>query len=397
MSNSTVELYYDPFDHTIDDDPYPVWKRMRAEAPLYFNDKYNFYALSRYDDVAPALHDWQTYRSGRGTTADVLFSGIDIPPGILLWEDPPLHDLHRRLLSRVFTPRRMLAVEGLVRDLCSRALDPLRDLDGFDFVADLGAIMPMRTIGYLLGIPEEGQQQIRERNDKSITVESGGSLLSATTLEESIGQFADYIEWRATHPSDDLMTELLNAHVEEPDGTMRPLDRGEVIAYTAMIAGAGGETTARLIGFMGELLGENPDQRRELVADPSLIPSAVEETLRYEPPSPVQARYVAQDTELYGQTVTEGSYMLLLNASANRDETHFSDPDRYRHPPQGRTFELRAGFAFLPRLVAGTAGSAGRVRGGVQAVDRLGRRLRERQQGADFQRAGLGPAAGQDR
>jgi cytochrome P450 len=258
-----------------------------------------------------------------------LFSGIDIPPGILLWEDPPLHDLHRRLLSRVFTPRRMLAVEGLVRDLCSRALDPLRDLDGFDFVADLGAIMPMRTIGYLLGIPEEGQQQIRERNDKSITVESGGTLLTATTLEESIGQFADYIDWRATHPSDDLMTELLNAHVEEPDGTMRPLDRGEVIAYTAMIAGAGGETTARLIGFMGELLGENPDQRRELVADPSLIPSAVEETLRYEPPSPVQGRYVAQDTELYGQTVTEGSHMLLLNASANRDEKHFTDPDRY--------------------------------------------------------------------
>jgi cytochrome P450 len=110
---------------------------------------------------------------------------------------------------------------------------------------------------------------------------------------------------------------------------MRPLDRGEVIAYTAMIAGAGGETTARLIGFMGELLGKNPDQRRELVADPSLIPSAVEETLRYEPPSPVQGRYVAQDTELYGQTVTEGSYMLLLNASANRDEKHFPDPDRY--------------------------------------------------------------------
>src|SRR6202000_1609161 len=250
-NNATAELYYDPFDHAIDDDPYPVWRRMRAEAPLYFNDKYNFYALSRYDDVAQALPDWQKYRSGRGTTADVLFSGIDIPPGILLWEDPPLHDLHRRLLSRVFTPRRMLAVEGLVRDLCSRALDPLRGLDGFDFVADLGAIMPMRTIGYLLGIPEEGQQQIRERNDKSISVESGGTLLSATTLEDSIGQFAEYIEWRATHPSDDLMTELLNAQVEEPDGTMRPLDRGEVIAYTAMIAGAGGERTARLLGVMG--------------------------------------------------------------------------------------------------------------------------------------------------
>ncbi len=90
------------------------------------------------------------------------------------------------------------------------------------------------------------------------------------------------------------MTELLNAEVEEPDGTRRRLERNEVLAYTAMIAGAGNETTARLIGFMGELLGEHPDQRRELAEDPSLIPSAVEETLRYEPPSPVQARYVAQ-------------------------------------------------------------------------------------------------------
>ena len=141
--------------------------------------------------------------------------------------------------------------------------------------------------------------------------------------------FAEYIEWRSTHPSDDLMTELLNAEVEEPDGTRRPLERTEVLAYTAMIAGAGNETTARLIGFMGQLLGEHPDQRHELVADPSLIPSAVEETLRYEPPSPVQARYVARDVELYGQTVAEGSYMLLLNGSANRDESRFDDPDRY--------------------------------------------------------------------
>lgn len=328
-SNSTVELYYDPFDHKIDDDPYPVWKRMRAEAPLYFNDKYNFYALSRYDDVAAGLHDWQTYRSGHGTTADILFSGVEIPPGILLFEDPPLHDLHRRLLSRVFTPRRMLAVEDLVRDLCCRALDPLRDRDGFDFVADLGAVMPMRTIGYLLGIPEEGQQAIRDRNDKNITIGSDGAAFDPEKFEDTIALFADYIDWRATHPSDDLMTDLLNAQVEEQDGSLRHLDRNEVLSYTAMIAGAGNETTARLIGFMGELLANHPDQRRELAADASLIPSAVEEALRYEPPSPVQARYVAQDAELYGHTVVAGSYMLLLNASANRDERRFTDPDRF--------------------------------------------------------------------
>ena len=360
MANPTKDLYYDPFDFAIDDDPYPVWQRMRAEAPLYFNDKYNFYALSRYDDVAQALPDWQTYRSGHGTTADILFSGIEIPPGILLFEDPPLHDLHRRLLSRVFTPRRTLAVEDLVRDLCCRALDPLRDLDGFDFVVDLGAVMPMRTIGFLLGIPEEGQQLIRDRNDKSITVDPEGGAFSADRIEDAIGLFAEYIEWRATHPSDDLMTELLNAQVEEPDGSLRPLERTEVLAYTAMIAGAGNETTARLIGFMGQLLGEHPDQRRELVADPSLISSAVEETLRYEPPSPVQARYVARDTEHYGHTVTEGSYMLLINASANRDEAHFDQPDRYDIHRKGGHLSFGQGLHFclgsaLARLEARVA------------------------------------------
>lgn len=348
-SGPTVEVYYDPFDFAIDDDPYSVWKRMRAEAPLYFNEKYDFYALSRYDDVARALPDWQTYRSGRGTTADILFSGIEVPPGILLFEDPPLHDLHRRLLSRVFTPRRMLAVEELVREFCSRALDPLRDGDGFDFVVDLGAIMPMRTIGYLLGIPEEGQQQIRDRNDKSITVSSRHGEdgdLSQTIIGESIAMFAEYIEWRATHPSDDLMTELLNAEIEEQDGTRRRLERTEVLAYTAMIAGAGNETTARLIGFMGQLLGDHPHQRRELVADPSLIPSAVEETLRYEPPSPVQARYVASHVEHYGHTVSEGSYMLLLNGSANRDETRFAEPDRYDIHRKGGHLSFGQGLHF---------------------------------------------------
>lgn len=324
-----MEVYYDPYDHAIDDDPYPVWRRMRSEAPLYYNDKYNFYALSRYGDVVAALPDWQTYRSGHGTTADILFSGIEVPPGILLFEDPPLHDLHRRLLSRVFTPRRMLAVEDMVREYCCSALDPLQDADGFDFVTDLGAFMPMRTIGYLLGIPEEGQQQIRDINDRNITVGNEAGDISPTIFAETIGMFAEYIEWRATHPSDDLMTDLLNAEVEEADGTRRPLERTEVLAYTAMVAGAGNETTARLIGFMGQLLGEHPDQRHELVADPALIPGAVEETLRYEAPSPVQARYVARDVELYGRTVTEGSYMLLLNGSANRDDAHFPDPDRF--------------------------------------------------------------------
>lgn len=359
-TQQAVELYYDPFDNDIDDDPYPIWKRMRSEAPLYYNEKYNFYALSRWDDVARELPNWQAYRSGRGTTADILFSGIEVPPGILLFEDPPLHDLHRRLLSKVFTPRRMLAVEDLVRDFCAKALDPLRGQDGLDFVADLGAFMPMRTIGYLLGIPEEGQEQIRAGTDKNIALSDDTTDVSATVFADALAMFAEYIEWRSTHPSDDLMTELLNAEIDEPDGTRRKLERTEVLAYTAMIAGAGGETTARLIGFMGQLLGEHPDQRRELVADPGLIAKAVEETLRFEPPSPVQARYVAQDVEHYGQAVPEGSYMLLLNGSANRDESKFTDPDRFDIHRTGGHLSFGQGLHFclgsaLARLEARVA------------------------------------------
>jgi cytochrome P450 len=362
MPDTEVELYYDPYDSDIDDNPYPVWKRMREEAPLYYNEKYNFFALSRYEDVARELHNWQTYRSGRGTTADILFNNIEVPPGILLFEDPPLHDLHRKLLSKVFTPRRMLAVESLVREFCTSELDPLVGSDGFDFIADLGAVLPMRTIGYLLGIPEDQQAGIRDRNATFIDTAKGREPgeVSQKIFEDTIVMFAEFIEYRAEHPSDDLMTELLAAEIEEADGTRRPLSRTEVLSYTAMIAGAGNETTTRLIGFMAQLLAEHPDQRSELVADRSLIPGAIEESLRFEPPSPVQARYVAQDAELYGRTVPEGSFMLLLNASANRDESQFADPDRFDIHRRGSHLSFGQGLHFclgsaLARLEARVA------------------------------------------
>lgn len=338
IDTNTVDLYYDPFDFEIDDDPYPIWKRMRDEAPLYHNDKYDFYALSRYDDVAKGLHDWDTYRSGKGTTIDVIMSGVDVPPGVILFEDPPLHDIHRRVLSKVFTPRRMEAIEPLVRQFCVRALDSLAGASRLDVIGDFGALIPMRTIGYLLGIPEQGQQQIRDNTDASIGLKEGSfQAVSAATFENAYQLFADYIEWRAEHPSDDLMTQLLNAEVED-EGRLRPLSRVEVLTYTSMIAGAGNETTTRLIGFIAQMLAEHPDQRRELVDDFSLIPGAIEEVLRYQAPSPVQARYVARDTECHGHTIAEGSVMLLLNGSANRDERRF---------PDGESFDIHRGGSHL--------------------------------------------------
>lgn len=329
MTETDTEVYYDPFDFEIDDNPHPIWKRLRDEAPLYYNEKYDFFALSRYEDVARELPNWETFRSGHGTTMDVIKSGIQVPPGVILFEDPPLHDLHRRLLSKVFTPRRMEQIEPLTRQFCVRALDPLVGAGRLDFIGDLGAMIPMRTIGYLLGIPEQGQALIRESTDAAIGLKDPSlNAVSADAFENAYQLFADYIEWRADHPSDDLMTQLLNAELDD-DGVRRRLTRTEVLTYTSMIAGAGNETTARLIGFIGQLLAEHPDQRRQLVDDFSLIPRAIEEVLRYEAPSPVQARYVARDAQCHGRTIPEGSVMLLLNGSANRDERRFPDADRF--------------------------------------------------------------------
>ncbi len=328
--SSSDEVYYDPYDFEIDADPYPVFKRLRDEAPLYRNDKYNFYALSRFEDVERASVDWRTYISGRGSVLEIIAANVEIPPGSILFEDPPTHDVHRGILSRVFTPRRMEAIEPKVREFCARCLDPLVGAGGFDFVADLGSQMPMRTIGMLLGVPESDQEAIRDRIDKGLSLEQGAQPDYEALLEVgSADGFGEYLDWRKDHPSDDLMTELLNAEFEDETGTVRTLRREEILGYVGLLAGAGNETTTRLISWAGKVLAENPDQRQELVEDPGLIPNAIEELLRFEAPSPVQSRYVTRDVEHYGQKVEEGSIMVLLTAAANRDEREFVDPDRF--------------------------------------------------------------------
>jgi cytochrome P450 len=322
-------IYYDPYDFEIDDDPYPLWRRMREETPLYYNEKYDFFALSRFDDVEKGLLDWETYRSGRGSILELIRSDFEVPPGLVLFEDPPIHDIHRGLLSRVFTPKKMNAIEPKVREFCARSLDPLVGTGGFDFVADIGAPMPMRVIGMLLGIPEADQQAIRDQIDDGLRLEDAESGAAVRDPNGQAEMFADYIDWRAEHPSDDVMTELLTAEFEDETGAIRRLTRTEVLTYVNLVAAAGNETTTRLIGWTGKLLSEHPDQRRAIAADRTLVPQAIEEILRFEAPSPIQARYVARDVEHHGATVREGNVMVLLNGSANRDDRQFPDGDRF--------------------------------------------------------------------
>jgi len=327
------DVYFDPYDVELNADPYPMFRRLREEAPLYYNEQHDFYALSRFDDVDDALVDYQTFSSARGAILEIIKANIDIPPGTVIFEDPPIHDIHRKLLSRMFTPRKINELEPKIREFCTRSLDPLIGASGFDFVADLGAQMPMRVIGMLLGVPEEDQEAARDFANAQMRTEAGKPMETSMANVASPDFFGQYIDWRAEHPSDDIMTELLNAEFEDETGTVRKLTRDELLTYIGVVSGAGNETTTRLIGWAGKVLAEHPDQRRTLVEDPSLIPAAVEELLRYEPPAPHVSRYVTRDIEYYGQRVPEGSVMMMLIGAANRDHRQF--------PPDGDVFDIR--------------------------------------------------------
>jgi cytochrome P450 len=326
---SDGDLYYDPYDIDIDRDPYPTYRRLRDEVPLYYNERHDFWGLSRFADVDAALKDVKRLSSAKGDILEVVKADPVMPPGVFIHEDPPQHTVHRALVARAFTPRRMRMVEEKVRAFCAACLDPFTGSDRFDFVTDLGDELPMRAIGMLVGIPDVEQPKVRDHAQRNLRNEPGRPLPIDKEQYFDGGMYAEYVAWREKNPSDDLITELLGVEFEDVDGTVRKLSKDEIVTFLTVIAGAGVETTGRLFGWMGKVLAEHPDQRRELVADRSLIPNAIEELLRYEPPGPHVARYVAEDVEYHGTKVPAGSAMLLMVASANHDERRFENPDRY--------------------------------------------------------------------
>ncbi|MDH6194359.1 cytochrome P450 [Mycobacterium frederiksbergense] len=322
--------YYDPYDIDIVADPYPVYTRLRDEAPIYYNERYDFWALSRYTDVEQALSNWETFSNSRSDILELIQSDFDMPPGVMMFEDPPMHTLLRGLMSRVFTPRRMAEIEDQIRRYCVRCLDPLVGSGGFDIIAELASMMPMRVIGMLLGIPEPQQIEVRDANDANLRTKPGAPMKVVAADKIADGRiYADYVDWRADNPSDDLMTALLNVEFTDQLGVTRKLTRTEVLHYTQVVAGAGNETTGRLIGWLAKVLAEHPDQRREVARDRSLLTRAVDETLRFEPTGPHVARWVAQDFVCYDTTVPAGSAMLLLFGAANRDPRRYRDPDTF--------------------------------------------------------------------
>ena len=333
-----------------------------TEAPLYYNEKYNFYALSRFDDVDAAIVDWDTYRSGRGSTLEVILANAELPAGIILMEDPPIHDIHRGLLTRVFTPRRMAALEPEIRAFCAQSLDPLVGSGGFDFIADIGAYMPMRTIGMLLGIPEQDQEAIRDRFNEGLRIgEDNAPSADGDMLAAGVEMFSEYIDWRAKHPSDDLMTEMLTAEFEDETGTTRCLTRDEALIYV-MPAGRcrqRDDDAADRLDRQAARRAPGPAPRAgrrtaRCCRTRSRRSCATRRRRRRRPGTP-PARWSTM-----AQVLAAGSIVMLLNGSANRDDRRFPDGDRFDiHRKIGQHLSFGHGIHFC--LGAALARLEGRV------------------------------------
>jgi cytochrome P450 len=337
---AVTDLYFDPYDYAIDADPYPIWKRLRDEAPLYRNEDLGFYALSRYDDVLRGLLDSDTYLSGHGIVLEMITDEPYENVPMMIMKDPPEHTSLRKLVSRAFTPRRIADLEVKIAKICNDFLDTVEEQDEFDYVEAFAGLLPPTVILALVGYPEGHAAEFRELANTSLHVEEGttaqGGIDKLNTLVSETGEinndaFAllpELMEQRRKDPQDDLITGLVHAELDE-DGELRTLTLEEIVGFVQLLSLAGTETVARLLGFAAVTLAQYPDQRQLLVDDPSLIPNAVEELLRFEAPSPIQSRWVSRDVELHGTIVPRGSKMSLLNGSGDRDERHFENPDAF--------------------------------------------------------------------
>jgi cytochrome P450 len=350
----STDISWDPFDTEIDADPHPVWRRMRDEAPLYRNDRYDFWALSRYADVEAAHRDHTTFSSAHGTVLE-LMSEHTMGGGFMIFMDPPEHTQLRSLVSRAFTPRRVTRLEGRIRELCAELFEAQEGRSSFDYVQDFAARLPAEVIAALIGVPEADREFVRRHIDLVFHIEPGVGMINDISLEAGNvlnGYLHEQLQDRAKHPRDDMLTGLVEAEITDDDGNARKLTPSESATFANLLISAGTETVARLLGNAAVLLAAHPAQRAALAADATLLPGAVEELLRYEAPSPVQGRWTTRDVELHGDVVPANSKVLLLTGSAGRDERKYPDADRF---DVHRTIDHHVAFGYGIHFCLGAA------------------------------------------
>jgi cytochrome P450 len=328
-----AKLVFDPFSLDFFNGAYETYRRMRDEAPVYYNEEYDFYALTRHEDVAPAFKDHETYSSKYGIDLAAIKNGLPTDNGarMIIFMDPPEHRNMRSLLNKVFTPRAIQAERDNVIHKVDKYLGLIED-DEFDAVQQFTAPFPVEVITTMLGVPEDQAQQVRHWIDDSLTREVGQVEISEHAMQANIDQamfYYDLVAKRRADPQNDLFTKLVQAEVQREDGSMDRLEDLEIAAFASLLGGAGAETVTKLVGNAVYLFGKDQDQWRELREDRSKIPAAVEELLRYEAPSQYNVRRNMCDVHLHGTTIPEGNPVFLIGGSANRDERAWTDPDTF--------------------------------------------------------------------
>jgi cytochrome P450 len=358
-------VVFDPYSEDFFYSPYETYRRMRDESPVYFSEKYDFWALTRYDDVADAIKDFESYSSVKGITLDMVKSSdLKMPPQkLIIMMDPPEHERMRKLVNRVFTPRAIASLEPMVRDTVNSVVKQL-DPSSFDAVADFSALFPVEIITAMLGVPAEDRQQLRLWLDKGLEREQGAMGPSAEGVEAMLQSGAYYyelIQQRRAKPQDDMISGLIEAQVVE-DGEVRRLDDIEIAGFASMLGGAGAETVTKLVGNAVVVFADNPDQWQKLQHDRSKVPAAFEELLRYEGPSQYQVRCTTRDVTVRGTTIPAASAVLLINGSASRDERAFPDPDRFDIDRKRKIgYNLNFGYGIHSCLGAALARMEGRI------------------------------------
>lgn len=370
----TTAVEFDPMSDEYFDDPSEVYRRLRDEAPVYFNERYGFYALSRFDDVAAAHRDWQGFSSSYGVDLATLSQRSNYSSfKMIIMMDPPEHNRLRALVSRVFTPRAVADLEPMIREVVNGFLAPLEDREAFDVVADFSAPFPVEIISRMLGVPAERRQQIREWLDLSLHRERGQvdpTPEGVAAMIESVAYYHELIAEKRAQPADDMLSRLTQVAVDRGDGVETGLDDAEIAGFAGLLGGAGAETVTKLIGNAAVLFDRHPDQWQRILDDPAAIPAAVEEILRLLPPSQYQGRFSVEDRTFEGGTIPARFPVLLVTGAATRDPRAFDRPDEFRidRPP---SVSLGFGHGVHSCLGAALARMESRI-----ALEELARRWR---------------------
>jgi cytochrome P450 len=328
MTTVSRPLSYSPYAYEIHEDPYPVYARLRAEAPVYRNDELDFYALSRHEDVLAAFRNLDGFSNAHGVSLEPSAFGPDAHRFMsFLALDPPRHTRMRSLVGKGFTPSKVAEMEGHIREIALEHLEPALEQGTFDFIADFAGKLPMDVISELVGVPRADRAEIRRLADTVVHRDDGvfdvppAGMDAAVTL---VGYYQQMVDERRKSRRDDLTSALLDAEI---DGDK--LSDDEIIAFLFLMVVAGNETTTKLLGNAWYWGWRHPDQGAKPFADHRRVVPWVEETLRYDTSSQMLLRVTRLPMELHGVEIPEGSRVLLLVGSANRDESVFPDADRY--------------------------------------------------------------------